>query len=266
METIIGIFPTRAAATAAAQELHSVGIAKEQLTLMGPRSSLAETSAITPPQPQAPGACGANAENVQGAILGFAGGILGSTILVLALPGIGPIAAVGALGLSGAMGSLAGGVFGQAAHAAATTELTPQEFFTYENALQQGKHLLVVQHNGESTRQTITRLLASHGAEEFDSAREQWWKTVRPGEIEAFAGTPEEFTNAERRYRDGFEAALAAYGRKPAGAEAETSAQASGNVSAQDDAFVRGYERGRQYYEAMLRQYARKEEESTKSS
>lgn len=264
METIVGIFPTREAAMAATQELRSAGIAEEQLTLMEPQSSLAETSSIPPPRPEAPGACGANAENVQGAILGFAGGILGSTILMLALPGIGPIAAVGALGLSGAMGSLAGGVFGEAARESTTIELKPQEFFAYENALQQGRHLLIVRHNGESTVQTIAHLLARNGAEGFDSARERWWRNVRTGESEAFVGSPEEFTGVERRYRDGFEAALAAYGKKSTDSEAETSAQTAGSAIPNDDAFERGYERGRQYYEAMLRRYGRKEEESAK--
>jgi len=265
METIVGIFPTREAAVAAAQELRSAGIAEEQLTLTEPQSSLAETSSIPPPQSEAPGACGANAENVQGAILGFAGGILGSTILMLALPGIGPIAAVGALGLSGAMGSLAGGVFGQAARESTAAELKPQEFFTYEHALRQGKHLLVVQHNGETTTQTIAHLLARNGAEEFNEACDQWWNSLRREELEGFAGSPEEFTTIERRYRDGFEAALAAFGRKSTGSDTAIPAHTPGNTIPQDDAFERGYERGRQYYEAMLRRYAKKEEESAKS-
>lgn len=266
METVIGIFPTRQAALEAAQELRSAGIAEAQLTLMEPQSSLAETSTVNPPKPEAPGACGANAENVQGAILGFAGGLLGSTILVLALPGIGPIAAVGALGLSGAVGSLAGGVFGQAAHNATATEITLPEFLTYESALQHEKHLLIVQPNGEMGKQRISRVLSGHGAEDFDLAHEHWWESIRTSEMEEFGGSREEFTRVERAYRKGFEAAIAAYSRPSSDSSTVGPTQTQDNTRPQDEVFERGYARGQQYYEAMLRQYTRKEEQSVKSA
>jgi hypothetical protein len=260
METVIGIFPSHHEAVAAAQELRATGIAEEQLALLGPQSSLAETSSIAPPQPDAPGACGANAENVQGSILGFAGGLLGSTILVLALPGIGPIAAVGALGLGSAVGSLAGGVVGQAAHKSTTTELSPQDFLAYEHALKQGKYLLVVQHNGGSNEQNISGLLTRRGAEDVNRARDQWWKNIRDSEMEAFTRSSDEFINIERRYRDGFEAALAAYGRQSV-SNATPAPLPPDHEPTQDEAFELGYARGRLYYEAMLRQYAQKEEQ-----
>ncbi len=266
METTIGIFSTRMQAEAAAQELRSTGIGEAQLTLMEPRSSLAQTSSVNPPQPDAPGACGANQENVQGAILGFAGGLLGSTILVLALPGIGAIAAVGALGFSSAMGSIAGGVFGQAAHKATATEITPQEFLTYESALQQGKYLLIVQHDGESSKPTTTRLLASHGAEDFDRACDLWWTNIRAEEITEFAGSPEEFASVERTYRNGFEAALVAYGRSPACSDATSPTNTQSSAIPQEGIFERGHARGRQYYETMIRQYTHKEEQSARSA
>lgn len=265
METTIGVFATRLEAEAAAQELRSIGIGEEHLTLMEPRSSLAQTSSVNPPQPEAPGACGANQENVQGAILGFAGGLLGSTILVLALPGIGAIAAVGALGLSSAMGSIAGGVIGQAAHEATVTEITPQEFLTYESALQQGKYLLIVPHNGESSKHTITRLLERHGAEDFDRACDQWWANIRAQEVTEFAGSPEEFASVERTYRKGFESALVAYGRSSTCSDATSATNTQSNALLQEDVYKRGYARGRQYYEAMIRQYTHKEEQSARS-
>jgi outer membrane lipoprotein SlyB len=264
METVIGIFPSRQEAIAAAQELRSTGVAEEQLALVEPQSSLAETPSITPPQPDAPGACGANAENVQGSILGFASGLLGSTILVLALPGIGPIAAVGALGLGSAVGSLAGGVVGQAARQSTTTELTPQEFVAYEHALKRGQHLLVVQHDGANNTQTISELMARHSAEDVSRAREHWWKHIRAGEVEAFAGSPKDFSDVERRYRDGFEAALAAYGRQSV-SNATPAPLPPDHAPTQDEVFEQGYARGRLYYEALLRQYAQKEEQQASS-
>jgi hypothetical protein len=121
--------------------------------------------------------------------------------------------------------------------------------------------LLVVQPNGENTTQGISWLLKRHGAEDIDRARDYWWQTVRTGEMQAFAGSADEFSSNERRYREGFEAALAAYGRESTNNNTAAPLPPD-RTPTQDEAFECGYARGRLYYEALLRQYTKKEEES----
>src|SRR6267378_2004131 len=99
METVVGIFQSRAVADHALQQLHSLGIGADKITLLRPGTpeEQVETSVPTT-DAESPGIGEAMGGAVGGA-LGVAGGAsLGLGVASLFLPGVGPILVAGALG------------------------------------------------------------------------------------------------------------------------------------------------------------------------
>jgi hypothetical protein len=137
MKTLVGIFYSHADAEAALQDLIARGFSQDQFILMAP-----ETHSPMPAEggdkPEPHGACGANVGQVAGAITGFASGILGAAIMSLALPGVGPIIAIGALALGGSFGAVAGGMVGNAVQETYAPTVPLEDLFIYEEALRQG--------------------------------------------------------------------------------------------------------------------------------
>src|SRR5215813_6477915 len=105
MTTLVGIFHSSIEAEAALEELRANGFPQDQFVLMAPETHSSKlTEGAARPEPQ--GACGVNAGQVAGAITGFAGGLLSGAIVSLALPGVGPIVAIGTLALGGSLGAV----------------------------------------------------------------------------------------------------------------------------------------------------------------
>ena len=250
--TVTGIFRSLTSAEAALRDLHSSNFSPERFILLTPETlstdRLTETTAL---QPEPPGACGANAGQVGGAITGFASGILGGALASLAIPGVGPILAIGALALGGGFGAVVGGVVGNAVQVNSESLLSPDEYFFYEEVLRQGGQALIIQPNDDDQAEVARGILATHGAESLTQARERWWQQLRPNEESAYPSESGSFSSAEDRYRQGFEAALDVRlrGKTP---EEETFLAQHYSAVAQDDAFRRGFTRGTQYYQALV--------------
>ena len=254
MRTIVaGIFRSLAAAEAALQDLRSRNFTQEQFVLLTPETlstnSLPETTAL---QPEPPGACGANAGQVGGAITGFASGILGGALVSLAIPGVGPILAVGALALGGGFGAVVGGVVGNAVQVTTESLLSSEEYFFYEEVLRQGAQVLIIQPNDDEQAEVVRDILTKHGAESMTLAREGWWQKLRTNEESAYSDMSRPFSQVEDRYRRGFETALDVRLRGKTPEEREAFLAQYYSAVAQDVAFRRGFTRGTQYYEALM--------------
>jgi hypothetical protein len=161
---VVALFPTPAAAAAAARELHAAGATREQISVISrnhdEESTFAEDVGGTP---------GAEIEDSRPAgRLGELSGYLFATI-ALVLPGIGPIVAAGPLaaGLGEAAGHVAGGV----ASALTGAGLAPERAHALEKAVEAGAILLGV-HTVDSRVEAVRSVLQTAGATEIGIA--QW--------------------------------------------------------------------------------------------
>ena len=141
----------------------------------------------------------------------------------------------------------------------ATVEGLPEdEIFVYEDALRQGRSVVVAMAENEESAAQIREVMTREGAESVDAAREQWWVGLRSAEESHYSSSGKNFANDEKYYRLGFQAALHAKTR------CKEFDQVSGEMNAAledvqrrhpgvdlEDAFLRGYQRGRDYYQQL---------------
>jgi hypothetical protein len=243
MGTIAGIFDSMKKAEKAFSELQTqAGFRPDDLVLLTPGSSTRELDAVPTDEGEQPG-MGSAIGGVVGGALGLAAG---TVVANLVLPGIGTILAVGlgagALGIGGAVAGAAGG---GAIENQLSGGLPKDEIFLYEDALKQGRTVVI----GTSTDDKIVEkgrgVIERHGAETMDAARDRWWIGVRDAEEEQYdAG---EFSKDESRYRSGFEAALHPECRGKTYENAAAKLRELHSDVCEDQAFRCGYERGRAY-------------------
>lgn len=199
-----------------------------------------------------------------GAVIGGAAGLGGGSLLVAALvPGVGVITAVGILGeaLLGVAGAAIGAVAAGKSDNSLTKGLPEDEIFVYEDALSKGCSVVIAMAKDEHEAVHFRELLETEGAESIDAAREKWWIGLRSAEKEHYSGHSRNFSNDERFYRLGFEAAL----------HARTRCKEYDQILAEMDSKIRdiereypgmnagepfreGFERGREYYQQMCKE------------
>jgi hypothetical protein len=250
MEMLVGIFHSAMAATGASKALHAAGITAGHLMLLTPETGSAGLHTVSSEHPA--GACDVKAGHVLGAATGFAGGLLGSAAVMLVVPGVGPILAVGALVASVLVGVTVGATVGGLVQSTFTMALAPEDVFVYEEALRQQCSLLLVKPVDEHQHEMVRVLFARLGTERLNDLREHWWRRQRQQEAVAYHRTHEEFAAHEVSYRRGFEAALDVRGRGKSYTEAAHMLAQRDPAMYQDDVFRYGFERGQVYYHAML--------------
>ncbi len=117
METVAGIFSSRAAAEEAVRQLHSLGVPNDRIALLTPGMNDDRVEKAVPTaDSEQPGMGEAMGGTVGGAV-GVAGGAsLGAAAASLLVPGVGPVIAGGILGAAilGAGGTVAGMAAGEA--------------------------------------------------------------------------------------------------------------------------------------------------------
>jgi hypothetical protein len=254
MEAISGVFKTRAHAENAVSEALKAGIPADRVTLLIPGSvdqvnkEMLAVPTDTAEQPGMGKAIGALA----GGGVGFAGG----SLLMALVPGLGPITAVGLLGAAvlGAAGATIGAVAGNELENSTTEGLPEDEIFVYEDALRQGRNVVIVLAGDNQQASLLRELLKAQGAESIDAAREQWWIGLRSAEESHYSG--KSFAEDEEYFRRGFEAALHARTRcmefdqvSAAMDAALEHVQREHPGKEVEEAFTRGYQRGREYYQ-----------------
>jgi hypothetical protein len=249
METVAGIFPSRAAAEAAVREIHSAGIPNDRIALLTPGMSDERVEGAVPTADSEQPGMGQAMGGAVGGAMGIAGGAsLGAAAASLLVPGVGPVIAGGILGaaLLGAAGTATGVAAGGALEHELEAGLPHDEIYLYEDALRQGRSVVVAFVEDEAAIYSVRGALTGAGAESIDEARENWWIGLRDAEEAEYRSSGRTFQTDEPSYRRGFESALKR--RK------QDSAQAGGS-EAEDEAFRLGYTRGEFYQKRMREKY-----------
>jgi hypothetical protein len=238
------------AANGASKALHATGITAGHLMLLTPETGSTTLHTVSPEHPA--GAFDVKAGHVLGAATGFAGGLLSSAVVMLVVPGVGPLLAVGTLVAGALVGATVGATVGGVVQDTFTMTLAPEDVFVYEEALRQGCSLLLVKPVDNKQRETVRALFERLKTEKVNDLREHWWRQQRQEEAAAYHGTGVEFAAHEVSYRRGFEAALDVRDRGKSYAEAAHVLAQRDPAMYQDEVFRNGFARGQVYYRAML--------------
>jgi hypothetical protein len=258
MNTVAGIFQSRSDAERAIESLRALGLSDENLSLLAPGTTEPEAESEVPTSDTEQPGMGNALGGLVGGAMGAAGGMtLGAAAASLLVPGVGPIMAAGIIGaaLFGAGGAAAGMAAGGALEGQIAHGLPHDELFVYEDALRQGRTVVLVQLEAEGQVYAVQGALSEAGAESIDAARESWWVGLRDAEDEDYTGQGRDFKTDEPIYRRGFEAALHPQLR---GASYDESAESLRERYSDDythDAFRRGYERGQSYQQNLQERY-----------
>jgi hypothetical protein len=251
MQTVVGIFTVQAQAERAAERLYEFGIARKDMYFLTRRTAARELAEMPTSDTEQPG-MGAALGGVVGGAVGASGGMMGAVVLSALIPGFGALGALGLglvslLGLAG--GAATGAAAGGALEEAMTDGLPKDELFIYADALRQGKKVLVVLTQDSEQTAAVRAILMAEGAESLDAARDTWWLGTRDAEAAEYTAEGQEFQRDEPLYRRGFEAALhpdvAGKGHEEV---MEYLRIAHADVYT-EEAFRRGFARGRAYYE-----------------
>jgi hypothetical protein len=244
METIVGIFRRREDAASAVRGLQLLGFEGRHLIILYPDHGKSDMEAVPSEDAEQPGM-----GKALGGVVGGAAGLgAGAVIAGLLLPGVGSVLAMtfGAVAV-GIGGAAAGAAAGGALEEAWTKGVPKDEVFFYEDALRQGRTLLVALSEDPEQLECGRKMIEKSGAEALDAAREKWWIGLRDAVEAIYTGPgPTDFRPAV--FRRGFEAAL-----EP-GIRGQSLEQIKGYLQKRypddvDDAtFRHGFERGRQYY------------------
>lgn len=256
MKTVTGVLANRTDAERVARNLESFGVSRKRVTLLFPDERRATASVPVSPTEQ-PG-MGKALGGVVGAAVGTAGGAHAGMALATAIPGVGPVFAIGALAsvILGAIGAGAGIAAGGALENATTTGLPEDELFVYEDALRKSRSVIIVTAEDDDSAEAIRNFFQAEGVESVDAARQQWWIGLRSAEQEHYSSLGKDFSVDEQFYRMGFEAALHARNRckeydqmlSEMAVQLEELKGRYPNVDIEEP-FRRGYERGRAYYQ-----------------
>jgi hypothetical protein len=258
MESVTGVFDTRAAAEQAYDQLKQAGIRADNLTVLTPGSQDhmdKEIQTVPADASEQPGMGSA-----MGALLGGGVGITGGSVLMALIPGVGPITALGLLGAAvlGAAGATVGAAAGGKIDRSTYEGLPEDEIFVYEDALRKGRSVVIALADDEHSASSVREVLKESGAESVDAARDQWWTGLRSSEESRYEKSGRNFSEDEEFFRLGFQAAM----------HARTRCMEFDQVLAEMDAalediqqrfpgkdveepFTRGYRRGREHYQQI---------------
>jgi len=259
MEAVTGVFGTRAAAEHALQRIHQAGIPADKTTLLTPGSAdqiNREIQTVPTDSTEQPGM-----GNAVGALLGGGVGLTGGALLMALVPGVGPVTALGLLGAAvlGAAGATVGAVAGGKAEMATYEGLPEDEIFIYEDALRNGRSVVITLADDEPAASRIRDILNGAAAESIDVARENWWTGLRHQEETRYTTTPgRNFSEDEQFFRLGFQSAMHARTRcmefDQVSAEMNSALddvkRKYPNANAEEP-FLRGYQRGRDHYQQL---------------
>jgi hypothetical protein len=247
METVAGVFRSRAEAETAVQQIHSLGIPNDRIAFLTPGTGNEQADRAVPTADSEQPGMGKAMGGAVGGAMGVAGGAsLGAAAASLLVPGVGPVIAGGILGaaLLGVGGTVTGMAAGGALEEGLVQGLPHDELYLYEDAVANGRSVVIAFVEDEDLRDSARNALATAGAETIDAARESWWLALRDAEEAHYGTTGGNFQHDEANYRRGFEAALNT--QTPAATTSES-----------DAAYLSGYERGQAYRKNLQERYRR---------
>ena len=246
MKAVTGIFKSRADSERAVQSLGRIGIqGKRQLNILRPHSTDGEIGQVPTSDTEQTGMGAA----VGGVVGGASGMMIGTAVTSLLIPGIGPVVAVGIVA-SALLGVLAGAAAGGALEDSTTEGLPKDEMFLYEDALRQGRTVVIAMAENDGQAETARLALEESGAESIDAARKAWWIGLRDVENEHYTADEKHLIGAEP-YRRGFEAAMLPGTRGWPYEVAKERLRRIYPDMCDEETFRRGYERGSEYLPRM---------------
>jgi hypothetical protein len=210
MRAVTGTFQSLTDGRRAAERVAAV-VGADHINLLTPESPRSEVKTV--PTTEDMRDVGAPMGAAVGAALG-----IGTAVMI---PGLGAVTALGvaAAALFGAAGGILGWKAGDAADRTLSGGLPADEVYFYEDALRQGRTVLVALVDDPAKEGAVRDLLAACGTETIDAARERWWMGIRDAEAEHFAKGERddgyEFAKHERLYRYGFVAGVTGGARRP---------------------------------------------------
>ncbi|HWC99743.1 MAG TPA: hypothetical protein VG456_23445 [Candidatus Sulfopaludibacter sp.] len=260
METVAGVFRSRDAARKAADELRLAGFTPEKVNLLFPGSTEEEIHSVPTSETEQPGV-GSAIGGVVGATLGAAGGFELGVAATALIPGVGPVLAAGVAGaaLLGVGGLVAGAELGGKGDAQSTEGIPSDELFYYEDALRQGRSVVIAFVNDAKEKRSAEIAMQQTGAESMDAARQTWWVGLRDVEQEYYEALGHNFAEDQGPYRDGFESAVRHECRGKSFDEASDCLKWWYPETWDSKPFRDGFERGQVYWErtsgSLRRQY-----------
>ena len=236
MRSVVGIFEDHGEARQAAERLVALGIRRENVSLLAPGGNGATTADVRTTDTEQPGTGAAI-----GGVVGAATGASAGAAVAAFLPGVGPVVAAGwaAMAILGVAGAVGGGIAGSAIENALSFGLPKDELFLYEDALRQGRSVVIAAPDDDAQADAARAAMRDAGAEDLDTARERWW----------IGGRPEDEEYHVPAYRHGVEAALHPDVRGKTWEEASPDLEKRHGDVFRHEIFRRGYEHGRAHYE-----------------
>jgi hypothetical protein len=243
MKTLVGIFSSPADAGRAYSDLRSLNLHGEDLIVLTPEASLQQIDAVPTEDGEQPG--------MGKALGGVIGGAMelaaGAAVASLLLPGVGAVIAIGlGAGTLGLGGAVAGAAGGGALEEGLTRGLPKDEIFLYEDALRQGRTVIVVTSEDDDLLAQSRQLMERNGAESLDAAREKWWIGLGDKDAADY-DTPQEARN-EPLYRSGFQAALEPDLRGKSLQDGRSILKERFPLIHEEEWFQRGYASAQKYY------------------
>jgi hypothetical protein len=250
MRTVAGVFSSFESARNGVEALVRAGIPRDRVNLFSPGPTAKDIHAVPTSETEPPGVGGAIGA-VLGGTLGIAGGFELSGLATALVPGVGPVIAIGlaATALLGAAGAVGGAALGGAADKNTTDGVPSDEIFFYEDALRQGRSVVLVLGLSDSERKRAELALAQAGAESLDAARQDWWLGLRSVEEEHYRAAGHNFEADQEVYRAGFESALRRECRGKSADEQSDCLKWWYPDTWDSEPFRRGYRRGQEYWE-----------------
>ena len=246
MRAVTGTFRSLADGCAAARRVERL-IGPEHVKLLTPEATRAEVKSVPTTEDMAP----------VGAPMGAAVGSALGVAAAISIPGIGAVTALGvaAAALFGSAGGFLGWKAGDAADRKLSGGLPVDELYFYEDALRQGRTVLVALVEDADREPLVRRVFELCGAESIDAARERWWLGLRDDEFEHYGHDRGDADEHERLYRYGFTAAVT----RPRDIHGPAELELWPHLDEHERSVVaRGYERGLQSRRGTPREEVRR--------
>jgi hypothetical protein len=240
MQPVVGVVRHYPEAEQIVEALRDIEIADRQMSVLSPGSSEAAIRRIPTTEAEQPG-IGETIGSVVGGATGAAGGL---AVASVALPGVGPVIAAGAIAF-GLLGAVAGGAVGGQFDDTLSHGLPTDELYVYRDALQKGRSIVIAMTEDDAQATQVRQLFASLGAESVDAAREDWWIGLRGAEEAEYTRQGGDFRKDEALYRQGFDAAFRLRAEAPPFDEVRSILRDRHGSATEEPAFRAGYDRGR---------------------
>ena len=240
MQAVVGVVRTYPEALRIVEAVRALGIPDRHISVLSPPTPEDVIQTFPKTDAEQPG-IGGTIGGVVGGAAGTAGGL---AVASLALPGVGPVIAAGAIAL-GLLGAVAGTAVGRGLEDTLSKGLPTDELYVYRDALRRGRSVVVVTVEDEEDAERVRRLLNDVGAESTDAAREEWWIGLRDAEEAHYTREGGDFRKDEALFRRGFDAAVRLPQPPPPFDEARATLREMYGASVDERPFRSGYERGR---------------------